>query len=113
MTVEAFVFLGIVLLVWFIASVGSWLREQIERYTRYQEELSAHETPLPSSVFADVRPEEATAELPDSVPAPVAAGERLKRPTRLRYRSRTAARRGIILMTVFGACKALETRDEC
>ncbi len=115
MTVEAFVFLGIVLLVWFIASIGSWLREQIERYTRYQEELSVRETSLPPPVFESVQPEEATAELPNVAPAPVVVREHLKRPTqlRLRYRSRTAARRGIILMTVFGACKALEVRDEC
>ena len=112
MTIEAFVFLGIVLLVWFIASIGSWLREQLERYTRYQEELSVQETPLPSPVFESVHPEEATAELPEPVPARVVARESLKRPPRLRYRSRAAARRGIILMTVFGACKALETRDE-
>lgn len=112
MTVEAFVFLGIVLLVWFIASIGSWLREQIERYTRYQEGLNVQETSLPSPGFEGVQPEEATAELPHSVPAPVVVPESLERPTRLRYRSRTAARRGIILMTVFGACKALEVRDE-
>lgn len=113
MTVEAFVFLGIVLLVWFIASVGSWLREQIERYTRYQEELSIQETSLSSPVFESVRPKEATAEPPNAIPAPVVVRESQKRSTRLRYRSRTAARRGIILMTVFGACKALETKDEC
>lgn len=112
MTVEAFVFLGIVLLVWFIASVGSWLREQIERYTQYQEELSVQEASPPSPVFENVRPEEATAELPNAIPTSVVVRKSLKRPTRLRYRSRTAARRGIILMTVFGACKALETRDE-
>lgn len=112
MTVEAFVFLGIVLLVWFIASVGSWLREQIERYTRYQEELSAQETSLPSPVFESVQPQEATGEPPEPVPPRIVVRESLKSPVRLRYRSRTAARRGIILMTVFGACKALETRDE-
>ncbi len=112
MTVEAFVFLGIVLLVWFIASIGSWLREQLERYTRYQEELSVQETSLPSPVFESVRPEEATAALPEPIPPRVVPSESLKRPPRLRYRSRAAARRGIILMTVFGACKALEIRDE-
>ena len=67
MTVEAFVFLGIVLLVWFIASIGSWLREQIERYTRYQDELSLQETFLPSPVFESVRSDEATAELPELI----------------------------------------------
>ncbi len=112
MTVEAFVFLGIVLLVWFIASIGSWLREQIERYTRYQEESIVQETSLSSPVFESVQPEEVTSELPNVIPARVVAKESLKRPTRLRYRSRTAARRGIILLTVFGACKSLETRDE-
>ncbi len=112
MNIEAFVFLGIVLLVWFIASIGSWLREQLERYTRYQEELRVQEAFLPSPVSESVRPDEVTAELPDSVPVRVIARESPKRPPRLRYRSRTAARRGIILMTVFGACKALETRDE-
>ena len=112
MTVEAFVFLGIVLLVWFIASIGSWLREQIERFTRYQEELNVQETSHSSPVFESVRPDEAAAELPEPIPPRVVPSESLKRPNRLRYRSRTAARRGIILMTVFGACKALETRDE-
>ncbi len=111
MNVEAFVFLGIVLLVWFIASIGSWLREQLESYTRYREELSAQEA-FPPSPVGSIQSEEATAEMPDAVPARVVVRESLKRPPRLRYRSRTAARRGIILMTVFGACKALETRDE-
>ncbi len=112
MTVEAFVFLGIVLFVWFIASAGSWLREQLERYTRYQEESSVQETSRSSPVFESVQPKEATAELPDSVPVRAMVRETQNCPTRLRYRSRTAARRGIILMTVFGACKALEVRDE-
>ncbi len=112
MTVEAFVFLGIVLLVWFIASIGSWLREQLERYTRYQEDLSAQESSLPSPVFEGVRPEEATAALPEPSPPRALPSERLKHPVRLRYRSQKAARRGIILMTVFGTCKALEIRDE-
>lgn len=112
MTVEAFVFLGIVLLVWFIASVGSWLREQIERYTRYQEELSVQESSLPSPVSESVRSDEETVELPEPSPPRAVPSESLKRPARLRYRSQAAARRGIILMTVFGACKALETRDD-
>ena len=112
MSIESLIFIGIVLLVWMIANVGSWLREQIERYSRYQEDLDAREA-FPS--FPDsgsVRPEEVTAEPPEPIPARIVARERLQRSPRLRYRSRKAARRGVILMTVFGPCKALERRDE-
>ena len=112
MSSESLIFLGIVLLVWFIASMGSWLREQLERYTRYQEAFGAHEETPPSPVTESVQPEQATAELPEPLPARVVVLESPKRPARLRYRSQEAARRGIILMTVFGACKALDTRDE-
>ena len=112
MSIEALSFIAIVLLVWMIANIGSWLREQIERYSRYQEELDARGA-FPS--FPDsgsVRPEEVTAELPEPVPTRIVARERRQRPARLRYRSRKAARRGVILMTVFGPCKALERGDE-
>lgn len=112
MNVEAFVFLGIVLLVWFFASMGSWLREQLERYTRYQEELVAREASPLSPDSVSVQAEEATAVLPESVSVRIVASERVNRPARLRYRSRKAARRGVILMTVFGPCKALELRGE-
>lgn len=112
MNVEAFVFLGIVLLVWFFASMGSWLREQLERYIQYQDDLGAHEASPSTPDFGDVQPEAVTAELPDPLPALLIVRESRKRHPRLRYRSQEAARRGIILMTVFGACKALETRDD-
>ncbi len=112
MSSEALIFLGIVLLVWFIASIGSWLREQLERYTQYQEELGRQEASPPSPVSESAPPEDVTAELPEPLPARVVVPESQKRPARLRYRSQEAARRGIILMTVFGSCKALDTRDE-
>ena len=112
MSSEALIFLGIVLLVWFIASMGSWFREQLERYTRYQEELGRQEASPPSPVSESAPSEDATVEPPEPVPARVVVAESQKRPARLRYRSQEAARRGIILMTVFGACKALDTRDE-
>ena len=104
MNIESLIFLGIVLFVWMIANIGSWLREQIERYARYQEERNAREA-FPSFPDAgSVGAEEVTAELPEPVPARIVAPERRQRPARLRYRSRKAARQGIILMTVFGPC---------
>ena len=112
MSVEAFVFLGIVLLVWFFASMGSWLREQLERYSRYQEELQVRDAFPPSPDSGSVQPEEVTAETSEILPPRVAVRARLQRPARLRYRSRKAARQGVILMTVFGACKALDLKDE-
>ena len=112
MSIESLIFIGIVLFVWMIANIGSWLREQIERYSRYQEELDAREAFPSSPDSGSVRPEEVTAELPEPVPARIVARERRQRPARLRYRSRRSARQGIILMTVFGSCKALELRDE-
>lgn len=112
MSVEAFVFLGIVLLVWFLASMGSWLREQLERYTRYQEELVAREAFPPSPDSGSVQFEEVPTEPSEITPPRVVARARLQRPARLRYRSRKAARQGVILMTVFGPCRALELRGD-
>ena len=113
MNVEAFVFLGIVLLVWFFASIGSWLRQQIERHSQYQEESDAREAFPPSPDSEYLQPEEVTAERPEIPPSRIVTRESLEHPAsgRLRYRSRKAARQGIILMTVFGPCKALESRD--
>ena len=114
MSIEALSFIAIVLVVWMIANIGSWLREQIERYARYQEAREAHEAFPPAPDSGSVQPEDATAE-PSEITSPrVVARKSLKRPVsgRLRYRSRTAARQGIILMTVFGPCKALELRDD-
>ncbi len=114
MNVEAFVFLGIVLLVWFIASIGSWLRQQIERYAQYQEGLDAREAFPPSPDSEYLQREEVAAERPEIPPSRIVTRESPEQPVsgRLRYRSREAARQGIILMTVFGPCKALESRDE-
>ncbi len=112
MSIESLLFLGIVLLVWMIASVGSWLREQIERYARYQEELEAREAFPPVPDAGSVQPEGVTSEAPECPPPRVVARERLKNSARLRYRNRKTVRRGVILMTVFGPCKALEPRNE-
>ena len=112
MSIESVIFIGIVLLVWMIANIGSWLREQIERYSRYQEELEAREAFPPSPASGSVQAEAVTVERPEPIPTRILVRERLTRPARLRYRSRTAARQGVILMTVFGPCKALELRDE-
>ena len=111
-SIESLSFIAIVLLVWMIANIGSWLREQIERYSRHQEEFEAR-GPFPLSPDSgSVQPHEVTAEPPEPVLPHIVARESLKSPARLRYRSRKAARQGVILMTVFGPCKALELRDE-
>lgn len=111
-SIESLSFIAIVLLVWMIANIGSWLREQIERYSRHQEEFEAREAAPFFPDSGSVQPREVTAEQPEPVLPHIAAREGLKRPARLRYRSRKAARQGVILMTVFGPCKALELRDE-
>ncbi len=116
MNIEAFVFLGIVLLVWFVASIGSWVRQQIEQYSQSREEFNTRDEFLPSLESGYVPSEEVTVgmrEMPME-PSPVVARERLTHPVSrcLRYRSRKAARQGIIFMTVLGSCKALESRDE-
>ena len=109
MSIESLVFIGIVLFVWLIASLGSWLREQIEQYSRYQEERSALQEFSPAPDSGRVQP---TAERPETPCSNLVVQESLKRPVRVRYRSRSTARQGIVLMTVFGSCKALERRDE-
>ena len=112
MSIESLSFIAIVLLVWMIANIGSWLREQIERYARHQEAFEAHEA-FPRAVDSgSVPPQGATAETPQLVPTHSVGRESLRRPARIRYRSRRAARQGVILMTVFGPCKALESRKE-
>ncbi len=108
MTIEAFVFLGIVLLVWMIANVGSWLRQQIEHYLRLQETAAVNV--VPSEDVRPVYPDAVALEPQERAPSPVGLPEEPKRP--FLCRSRRAARQGIILMTVFGPCKALDPRDE-
>ena len=112
MSIESLSFIAIVLLVWMIANIGSWLREQIERYSRHQEEFEARE-PFPLSPDSgSVPPQEGAVEPPEPAPPYIVVRESLKRPARFRYRSPKTARQGVILLTVFGPCKALELRDE-
>lgn len=113
MSIESLSFIAIVLLVWMIANIGSWLREQIERYARHQEAFEAHEAFPPAPDSGSVPAQGATAELPQRISTHSVVRESLRRPARFRYRSRSAARQGVILMTVFGPCKALEPRNEC
>ncbi len=112
-SIESLSFIAIVLLVWMIANIGSWLREQIERYARHQEEFEVREAVPSFPATGSGQPEGVTAASPEIISPRAAVPESPTHPARLRYRSRKAARRGIILMTVFGPCKALDLRDEC
>ncbi len=112
MRFEPFVFLGIVLLVWLLSSIGSWLRQELERRSW---SFQASESPgelLPSHDADLVVPEEAAQgmrEEPVAAPRIVASGRRRRSASgRVRYRSPKAVREGVVMMTVFGSCKALE-----
>lgn len=120
MNIEGFVFLGIVLLVWFLASVGSWLRQQIEQHSQTQDQDAAivyeESSASPESgEFGPILSEAMTDGIRETSPesSGVVVRKRSQRSAtgRLRYRSQKAARRGIILITVFGPCKALEPGD--
>ena len=119
MRLEPFVFLGIILLVWFLSALGSWLRQEMERQSPSFPEadsLADAVEALPSPDGGSVTPEEATHDVQEetiAVSRPVSTG-RWSRPVsgRLRYRGPKAVREGIVMMTVFGSCKALDLRKD-
>lgn len=108
MRVESFVFLGIILVVWLIAFLGSWLRQELERQARAQEEAEALAAFPPSLEVARGAEEETVAGIEEGPiePSPLAARPRSSK--RFRYRSPHAMRQGVVLMTVFGPCKAFD-----
>ncbi len=121
---EPFVFLGIILLVWFVGAFGSWLRREIERQSAIPPDAdvtaghaadstltltSTSPPPLPDGVA--VTPDAAAHDargIPGAVPRVVPMGRPRAVSGRLRAHGPRAARDGIIMLTVFGACKALE-----
>ncbi len=118
MRLEPFVFLGIILLVWFLSSLGSWLRQVVEQRPSSLQDSDPPATTVedPPSPVCAVMPEGAThgvQEGPGAVSRIVATGRR-PRPTsgRLRYRNPEVLREGIVIMTVFGSCTAIDPRKE-
>ena len=119
MRLEPFVFLGIILLVWFLSAIGSWLRQAADRqspsFPEADPPADAVEDP-PSPNGGSVTPEEATQDVQEETMAVLrtVSMERRSPPTsgRLRYRSSKAVREGIVMMTVFGSCKALDVRKD-
>ena len=110
MKIESFVLLGIVLVVWLIAFLGSWLRQELEKQADAQAESYAPAGVVPAFEF-ERGAEEAvvTGVQEDSIdPSPVVARSRSLSSKRFRYRSPGLMRRGVVLMTVFGPCKALD-----
>ncbi len=118
--IEPFVFLGIILLVWFLSSLGSWLRQELERRSPSPWEPGSPRDPAapveyaPAHMHGSGTAEEAThgAQEETSAASRSVAAEQWPRPVsgRSRYRSPQAVRQGIVMMTVFGACTALDPR---
>jgi len=116
---EPFVFLGIILLVWFLSSLGSWLRQAID-----QQPTSIPESAPPAGTVEDspspgkasVMPEGATYDVQEEPAAMARIVARGRRPrpasSRSRYRNPRILRDGIVIMTVLGSCTALDPRKE-
>ncbi len=119
MRLEPFVFLGIILLVWLLSAFGSWLRQEIERRSPSFQESDPIADPAADPSFPayeSVTPEVVTLDAQEESLAVsrVVSTRRRSHPTsgRLRDRSAKAVREGIVMMTVFGPCKALDLRKE-
>ncbi len=116
---EPFIFLGIILLVWLVGSTGRWLRQEFERQSSNLQEsdLPADSVECPPSPdCGSVTPEEATHGVQEeAIAVPhIVSEERRPRHTssRFRYHNPQAMRDGIVMMAVFGSCKALDRRRE-
>ena len=112
MRTESFVLLGIVLVVWLIAFLGSWLRQELEKQAAAQADSSAPAEVVPAFECERGAAEEVVTGIQDAPvePSPVVARSKPKPLAlkRFRYRSPGLMRRGVVLMTVFGPCKALD-----
>lgn len=110
MRIESFVLLGIVLVVWLIAFLGSWLRQELEKQAAAQADSYAPAGIVPAFECERGAAEEVVTGIQeDSVePSPVVARSKPLASKRFRYRSPELMRRGVVLMTVFGPCKAFD-----
>lgn len=116
---EPFVFLGIILLVWFLSSLGNWLRQMIEQQSPSIQESAPPAGTVedsPSPVEVSVMPEGSTHDMqeePTAMARIVAMGRRPHpASSRSRYRNPRVLRDGIVIMTVLGSCTALDPRKE-
>ena len=110
MRIESFVLLGIVLVVWLIAFLGSWLRQELEKQNAAQADSYAPAGVVPAFEVERGAAEEVVTGIQEASiePSPVVARSKPLSSKRFRYRNPELARRGVVLMTVFGPCKALD-----
>lgn len=110
MRIESLVLLGIVLVVWLIAFLGSWLRQELEKQAAAQADSYAPAGVVPAFESERGAAEEVVTGIQDASvePSPVVARSKPLSSKRFRYRSPRLMRRGVVLMAVFGPCKALD-----
>lgn len=115
MSIEPFLYLLLFLFIAFLSFVMRWLRGEIEKRGRPEEEAKPYglfpESPAPF-VYAEETAEGREAEVGE---APLIASPRPGRRPRnvsIRPANLQEMRRGIVLMTVLGPCRALEPPNE-
>lgn len=110
MRIESFVLLGVVLVVWLIAFLGSWLRQELEKQNAAQADSYAPAGVVPAFEVERGAAEEVVTGIQEASiePSPVVARPKPLSLKRFRSRNPELMRRGVVLMTVFGPCKALD-----
>jgi hypothetical protein len=110
---EQILFLALFLLVVLVNLVARWLRGRGERRPRVEAERPREIREGPRRVPprpAVPTPEISRAPAPVAAPAPAPPAP-VRRPPRFRLGGVADVRRGIMLMTVLGPCRALEPED--
>lgn len=117
MAPEQLLLFGLFLLVALANLVARWLRTRAERRPRVptdepEEIVEASRRVPPRVVIRTPQPSRQPALVSAAVPAPArpapAPAARVRRPPRFRLGGVPDVRRGIVLMTVLGPCRALE-----
>ncbi|MDT7044081.1 hypothetical protein [Candidatus Nitronereus thalassa] len=118
MSVESIIFFLLALFVWGLSVAGRWLQEQMQKHSTDGVEFEPIEwSPQPEFEEAPkVPPAEAASPLEEPPPRPpVTSQSQNVRTTTLRrlgLGSPQTLRQGIILMTVLGPCRALESSSD-
>ena len=115
MSFEPFIYLILFLILWLLSFVARWLKREIEgsgdRETEAKVRGLFQESPAPR-VYGEVKLPSREKRISQVFPITPTRPSRIRKTVRIQPRNLQEMRRGIVLMTVLGPCRALEPPNE-
>ena len=115
MSLEPFIYLFLLLMLWLFSFVARWLKREIEGSADREAEAKVRglfqERPTPG-LYEEERPPLREKRIHQVFPVTPIRSSRIRKKVRIEPGNLQEMRRGIVLMTVLGPCRALEPPNE-